>query len=303
MPADEKADKFKADILAQRVIDHNDEAEAAERKWIVVASGAQYRQCQEEGRRWKGRRWGEQAGQDYEATGQKAPDMPPMRGGGRSLSAVPEATAGALARKPLPLGYMPNLPPLFVREYAHQRSVGMTPEMRSDWAETLCWQPALVLANGQAEVSFDLCDSTTTFQVTAFAHTLDGRLKRRNRRSAGDSPATFTLTPKLPIEVTASDKIDVPLSLTNNTGEKACKVSVRVKDLDGLAAHQGRAERRVRDASSACRCRKLYRFQPTIQDGDATTLTFEGKTAPFAADMVRNTFRVVPEGFPFVAFA
>ena len=51
-----------------------------------------------------------------------------------------------------------------------------TPELRTDFAETLYWHPVLVLPDGKAEVSFDLCDSVTTFQVTAFAHTLDGRL-------------------------------------------------------------------------------------------------------------------------------
>ena len=65
---------------------------------------------------------------------------------------------------------------MMVREYAHERTTGMTPEMRNDFAETLYWQPVLVLPDGKAEVSFDLCDSVTTFQVTAFAHTLDGRL-------------------------------------------------------------------------------------------------------------------------------
>ena len=235
----------------------------------------------------KGR--GEQAGKDLRQLA-KAPEMPmgrPFRGGGGDF--------GPAAKKPLPLGYMPTLPPLMVREYAHERTTGMTPEMRSDWTETLCWQPVLVLPNGKTEVSFDLSDSTTTFQVTAFAHTLDGRLGAATYDL--DSRLPFTLTPKLPIEVTASDKIDVPLSLTNSTGEKR-KVSVRVKDLDGLALIKGEQNDEF-EMQAGVPLRKLYRFQPTIQEGDAT-LTFEGKTAPFAADMVRNTFRVVPEGFPFV---
>ena len=75
----------------------------------------------------------------------------------------------------------PPLPPLVVREYAHQRTDGTTPEMRTDFAETLYWHPVLVLPDGKAEVSFDLCDSVTTFQVTAFAHTLDGRLGAAHR--------------------------------------------------------------------------------------------------------------------------
>src|SRR5207245_1553939 len=65
-----------------------------------------------------------------------------------------------------------ELPPLYVREYAHQREPGSTPALRSDFSETLYWHPVLVLPDGKGEVSFELCDSVTTFQVTAFAHTL-----------------------------------------------------------------------------------------------------------------------------------
>src|SRR5262249_44265308 len=45
--------------------------------------------------------------------------------------------------------------------------------------------------------------------------------------------------------------------------------------------------------------RKLYRLQPTIQEGTAT-LAFTGKTDAYPADSVRTTFRIVPEGFPVV---
>ena len=187
------------------------------------------------------------------------------------------------------------MPPMIVREYAHQRTVGMTPELRSDSTETLFWQPVLVLPDGKGEVSFDLSDWTTTFQVTAFAHTLDGRLGAATYQL--DSRLPFSLMPKLPIEVTASDKIDVPLSVTNNTGEKRT-VTVNVKELDGLALTKGQKNEEF-ETQSGVPVRKVYRVQPLIHDGDAT-LTFEGKTTPFGADLVRNSFRVVPEGFPFV---
>jgi hypothetical protein len=65
--------------------------------------------------------------------------------------------------------------PMLVREYKHTRIAGPAEE-RSDFAETLYWHPALVLPGGQAEVTFDLCDSLGAFEITAFAHTLDGRL-------------------------------------------------------------------------------------------------------------------------------
>src|SRR5262249_29497073 len=87
-------------------------------------------------------------------------------------------------------------PVMLVREYAHLRNgtdrnfstTSADPAARSDFTETLYWHPALVLPDGKGEFSFHLCDSVTTFQVTAFAHTLDGRL----------GAATQTLDSRLP---------------------------------------------------------------------------------------------------------
>ncbi|RDJ93094.1 hypothetical protein B4Q13_24315 [Lacticaseibacillus rhamnosus] len=50
------------------------------------------------------------------------------------------------------------------------------------------------LPDGKGEVSFDLSDSVTTFQVTAFAHTLDGRLgfgHRQRDRDREGRPLAF----------------------------------------------------------------------------------------------------------------
>ena len=47
---------------------------------------------------------------------------------------------------------------------------------RGQITETLYWHPVLVLPDGTAEISFDLTDSPTTYQVLVAAHTLDGRL-------------------------------------------------------------------------------------------------------------------------------
>jgi hypothetical protein len=69
----------------------------------------------------------------------------------------------------------PPPPPLAVREYAHVHARGEN-QGRGDFAETLFWQPVLVLPDGNGEVSFELCDSVTSFQVRAVGHTLDGRL-------------------------------------------------------------------------------------------------------------------------------
>jgi hypothetical protein len=192
---------------------------------------------------------------------------------------------------------MAPLPPLVVREYAHHPPANSDPAVRSDWAETLYWNPVLVLpSDGKAEVSFQLCDSTTSFQVTAFAHTLDGRLGSATRLIESRLP--FTLKPKTPLEVTAGDRIDVPLAVANNT-DQARQVQVRLTKRENLDLVEGAGEDVLSIGPNAS-VRKFYRFRPTVQEGEAS-LSFEGRTAPFAADAVQLGFRVVPEGFPVVA--
>jgi hypothetical protein len=193
-------------------------------------------------------------------------------------------------------GPQPPPPPLVVREYAHQRPPGSTPEMRSDFTETLYWHPVLVLPeSGKANVSFDLCDSVTTFQVTAFAHTLDGRLGSATQTL--DSRLPFTVQPKTPIEVTASDRIEVPLAISNNTRDDR-SIALKLTQHQGLDLLGGDQEQELLVQAGKPR-RTTYRFSPSIVEGEAK-LTFEGKAAPFPADAIRMGFRVVPQGFPVV---
>jgi len=84
--------------------------------------------------------------------------------------------AGWCRRRPTPAPAPEPLPePLIVREYAHVHSHGES-AVRQDFQEPVCWKPAVVLADGHGEVSFDLADSVTTFEVRAAGHTLDGRI-------------------------------------------------------------------------------------------------------------------------------
>ncbi len=100
----------------------------------------------------------------------------------------------------------------------------------------------------------------------------------------------------MPLEVTASDQIDIPLAVSNNTSERRT-VDVTLKGYEGLRLIRG-AEREPLAIPAGTPLRKLYRLQPRIKEGEAI-LHFEGKADAFA-DAVRQTFRVVPEGFPML---
>jgi uncharacterized protein YfaS (alpha-2-macroglobulin family) len=189
--------------------------------------------------------------------------------------------------------YLPFAPPMVVREYAHQRPANQTPALRSDFAETVFWHPVLVLPGGKAAVSFDLCDSVTTFQVTAFAHTPDGRLGAATQ--VIESRLPFTLAPRVPVEATSTDRIDVPVGVANNTPLKR-SVKLTLKDLQGLTLVDGPAEQTFAVPGDE-RARRVFSLRPAVTSGTAR-LTVEGATAPFAADAVRASIRIVPDGFP-----
>ena len=186
------------------------------------------------------------------------------------------------------------LPPLVIREYAHRRQSSATPDVRRDFTETLFWHPVLVLPDGNGEVKFSLCDSVTTFQVAAVGHTLDGRLGAVTATVEARKP--FTLEPRLPLEVTADDKIDVPVSVANNTnGQTTATIQVRA---DGLNQLKGQRLEEL-PLNADARKRLVYRFQPNLIEGPAQ-LYLEGGIPGFEGDKVLHTFQVVPQGFPVI---
>jgi hypothetical protein len=186
---------------------------------------------------------------------------------------------------------VPPPPPLVVREYAHRHSESGGP-VRSDFTETLLWQPVLVLPDGKGDATpFQLCDSVTTFQVLAAGHTLDGRLG--SVTADLESRLPLTVEPKLPVEVTASDTLQIPVAVANNT-DAPRTVSVRVQGT-GLNLVAGQAAGRLTLPADG-RSRRLYQFQPAVVEG-AAELRLDAETPGFADHIVRP-LRVVPEGFP-----
>jgi hypothetical protein len=187
------------------------------------------------------------------------------------------------------------LPPLVVREYAHKNASAGQGGLRTDFAETLLWQPALVVpSSGVATVTFDLCDSVTTFDVKAAGHTLDGRLG--SVTGAVESRLPFTLEPKTPIEVSSADRIDLPVTISNNTdAERTVSLSGTATNLTRAAAG---ADGPLTVAGHAA-ARRVFSYRPSVVEGEAR-VEFRGQTQPFAADSIARNFRIVPDGFPVV---
>jgi hypothetical protein len=183
-----------------------------------------------------------------------------------------------------------SLPPLMVREYAH-RHENSADKVRRDFTETVYWHPALVLVNGQGEASFDLPDSTTTFEVQASAHTLDGRLAAARAEVVSRLP--FSLEPKIPMEVTSSDKVIIPVAVANDTSQRrSIDIHAECEGLKILGSTGGQV---MVDADR--RSRQLLEFQPKLVEGTAR-VRLTGRCDAFGTDTVERSFKVVPEGFP-----
>src|SRR5207245_1980193 len=88
----------------------------------------------------------------------------------------------------------------------------------TDFAETLYWHTAATTGkDGSFTFSFDAADSVTSLRIRADGVSPTGGL------GAGDALVevrkSFYIEPKLPLEVTAGDRIEAPVAMVNGTAQ------------------------------------------------------------------------------------
>ena len=182
---------------------------------------------------------------------------------------------------------------VILREYAHKHRERKSPdEERSDFTETIFWNP-LVIAdrNGEATIEFDLSDSVTSFRVLADAHAADGRIGTGLSEIASRLP--FHIEPKLPLEVTAGDRIELPVAVVNDgasaVGAKLTLASSPLLKLIGPQEYDVSVE-------ADQRARQHFSLEVIGDVGDAE-VKLSG-VAGTNSDRVRKNIKVVPQGFP-----
>ncbi len=191
---------------------------------------------------------------------------------------------------------VPQTPPLVVREYAHARPTPQpgVAQPRSDFTDTVFWHPVLVLPeDGQTTLRFDLSDSINAYRVLVAGHTLDGRLGSTTTLLEVRKPVAVDA--KLPPEIGAADKLDVPVVVTNNTPESQSVTTTLV--LDGLKADGEDAAGFKLDVDPNSGSRRAVRLTPAVAEGKATVRAF-GVASPTLSDSVMRSVTVVPDGFP-----
>ena len=200
--------------------------------------------------------------------------------------------------------------PFVVREYAHPTKLAAGhDDVRDDFTETVFWHPAIVLpSDGKTKVTFGLSSEITRYQVLVAAHTLDGRIGALTSSIEARKP--FSVDPKLPNEITASDRIDIPVRLVNDSDVRRA-VTFKVtpsglKPENSLLPEGAKLEnlllthRLMLEPNQ--RTRKVYSYRASVIEGRAA-LKVEGDSDPFAPrDAIERSLTVVPEGFPVNGF-
>ncbi|HEX8700112.1 MAG TPA: alpha-2-macroglobulin family protein, partial [Myxococcaceae bacterium] len=186
-------------------------------------------------------------------------------------------------------------PVVFFREYAHTVRPGRKPGDRVDFAETLYWNAGVRTdaKTGEVKVSFGLNDSVTRFKAFAGAVSNDGALGSAVTEIESVQP--FYLEPKLPLEVTSGDVIQLPLALVNGT-EGALKGAQVKLDLKGdvRVASIGAV-----DLAAKERARRIVELK-IGQESKPVDLKLAASAGDYL-DTVTRTLTIKPNGFPISA--
>jgi alpha-2-macroglobulin-like protein len=186
-------------------------------------------------------------------------------------------------------------PVVYLREYAHAVRPGRKPADRVDFAETLYWNAGVRTdaRTGEAHASFALNDSVTTFKAFAGGVGADGALG--SSVMSLESVQPFYAEPKLPLEVTAGDIIQLPVALVNGTAAPLRGASVKAQLTGDVRVSNVGAV----DLAAKERARRLIELR-IGQEPKPLALTLTA-TAGGYADTVTRTLSIQPQGFPLRA--
>jgi len=184
--------------------------------------------------------------------------------------------------------------PLFtVREYAHVRDSSFG-DVRSDFTETVYWHPVLVLPrSGKTSVEFQLSDDIARYQVMVAGHTIDGRIGAITSTIEARKP--YSIDPKLPKEISHTDRVDVPVRITNDSDVRR-DVAVALSPI-GLAVEGNLGDKLTLGPNE--KGRRIFRLKANKLEGEAN-LFVESSSNPGGKDSIARKTRIVTDGFPGV---
>ncbi|MET0405151.1 MAG: MG2 domain-containing protein, partial [Cystobacter sp.] len=180
----------------------------------------------------------------------------------------------------------------YFRQYAHQVRPGRLAGERKDFSETLFFNTGVRTdaKTGEVQVAFGLNDSVTTFKAFAGAVGDDGALG--SAVATIESVQPFYVEPKLPLEVTSGDVIQLPLALVNGTSDPLRGAGVKVS----LSGDVEASPVTGMNLAANERARRIV----TLKVGEQSRPVDVSLMASAGAysDNVTRTLNIKPNGFP-----
>ena len=197
----------------------------------------------------------------------------------------PRQGPGRIARPRPPLGFAP------IREFPAPKYTGTFDGVRSDFRETVHFAPRVRTdSKGKAVVTFYLSDAVTSFRV--FAEGVGaGQIGRTEKVFKSSLP--FSMSVKLPLEVSAGDQMLLPLTLSNEGGEALpLSLTANFGSLLDVTANPDVPKRLTALARNSL-------FYGVTVKGPAgeSTVSFAAQAGGLKDEFSR-TLKVVPLGFP-----
>ncbi len=192
--------------------------------------------------------------------------------------------------------WMPHQEPVvYFREYAHMVRQGRKAGDRLDFSETLYWNAGVRThpKTGEVKVSFGLSDSVTSFKAFAGAVGRDGALGSAVAELESVQP--FYVEPKIPLEVTSGDVIQLPVALVNGTATALKGAGVKLDFKGDLRV----ASVGVVNLAAKERARRLVEVK-VGQESKPVDLKLTANAGGYS-DTVTRTVNIQPQGFPLRA--
>lgn len=182
----------------------------------------------------------------------------------------------------------------YAREYVHAHVAGNAGE-RSDFSDLVYWNAMLVTdEQGKAEVKFHVSDSLTTWRVAVEGHTHDGRLATGEGSFVSQLP--FSLQPKLPVELTDGDRLDLPLAVYNTT-DNDLPVTLNLTLGEGLTLQAGSNAAAQLTIGADGTARQVWPVIVRATKPGTASVTLAGQAGSLT-DKLTHSFAVVPRGYP-----
>lgn len=165
---------------------------------------------------------------------------------------------------------------------------------RTDFRQTIYWNPSVKTdASGKAKVTFPVSDAITSFRVTTEGVSRGAGLAGRDE-TVLESKLPFFMEVKLPLEVSAGDLLNLPLTLKNEQSSDLkialeTKFGSQVKLLENVAPGEVAL-------SGAAGTTLSYPLQVVGKSGSAE-VSFAARAQGLRDEFTR-TLKVVPLGFP-----